>query len=61
MGGPVRMDPNVISVSETSAIKQTYRTGSQFAKSDQYSAWQGRRKFDLSLNLMDAFTVYNVG
>lgn len=55
------MDPNVISVSETSAIKQTYGTGSQFAKSDQYSVWQGRRKFDLSLNLMDAFTVYNVG
>ena len=41
------MDPNDITVSEMSAIKQSYDTGSQFVNSDRYSVWQDRRKFDL--------------
>lgn len=46
--GPlVRTGPNEVSVSDVTAIKQIYRAGTKFQKSDWYSVWQGHRKFDL--------------
>ena len=46
--GPlVRTGPNEVSVSDVAAIKQIYRAGTKFQKSDWYSVWQGHRKFDL--------------
>ena len=46
--GPlVRTGPNEVSVSDVGAIKQMYRAGTKFQKSDWYSVWQGHRKFDL--------------
>lgn len=43
----VRIGPNEVSVSDPAAIKTIYGAGSKFVKSDWYSVWQGRRKFDL--------------
>ena len=46
--GPlVRTGPDEVSVSDVAAIKQIYRAGTKFQKSDWYSVWQGHRKFDL--------------
>jgi cytochrome P450 len=46
-GTLVRTGPNEVSVSDVTAIKQIYRAGTKFQKSDWYSVWQGHRKFDL--------------
>lgn len=46
-GALVRTGPNEVSVSDLSAIKSIYGAGTKFRKSDWYSVWQGRRKFDL--------------
>jgi cytochrome P450 len=46
-GDLVRTGPNEVSVAELSAIKKIYGAGTKFRKSDWYSVWQGRRKFDL--------------
>ena len=46
-GSLVRTAPNEVSVSDVAAIKQIYRAGTKFYKSDWYSVMQGRRKFDL--------------
>ncbi|KAF6802045.1 cytochrome P450 oxidoreductase [Colletotrichum sojae] len=46
--GPlVRIGPTEVSISDLNAIKTIYGAGSKFRKSDWYSVWQGRRKFDL--------------
>ncbi|KAF1989255.1 cytochrome P450 [Aulographum hederae CBS 113979] len=47
-GKLVRIGPNEVSVSDPNAIKEMYvGAGTKFRKSDWYSVWQGRRKFDL--------------
>ncbi|KAL2220480.1 cytochrome P450 [Thermoascus aurantiacus ATCC 26904] len=46
-GKLVRTGPNEVSVSDLAAIKTIYGAGTKFRKSDWYSVWQGRRKFDL--------------
>lgn len=46
-GKLVRTGPNEVSVSDVIAIKKIYSPGTKFRKSDWYSVWQGRRKFDL--------------
>ena len=46
-GALVRTAPNEVSVSDVAAIKQIYRAGTKFYKSEWYSVMQGRRKFDL--------------
>ena len=46
-GSLVRTGPNEVSVSDVAAIKQIYRAGTKFRKSNWYSVWQGHRKFDL--------------
>ncbi|KAF5862062.1 hypothetical protein ETB97_012209 [Aspergillus alliaceus] len=46
-GSLVRTGPNELSTSDPDAIQQIYGPGSRFRKSDWYSVWQGRRKFDL--------------
>ena len=46
-GKLVRTGPNEVSVSDLSAIKKIYGSGTSFRKSDWYSVWQGHRKFDL--------------
>ncbi|PWY71015.1 cytochrome P450 [Aspergillus heteromorphus CBS 117.55] len=48
-GALVRTGPKEVSTSDPSAIQEIYGScvGSKFMKSDWYSVWQGRRKFDL--------------
>lgn len=46
-GKLVRTGPREVSVSDLAAIKKIYSAGTKFRKSDWYSVWQGRRKFDL--------------
>ncbi|KAK8216419.1 cytochrome P450 [Phyllosticta capitalensis] len=46
-GNLVRTGPNEVSVADLKAIKKIYGAGTKFQKSDWYSVWQGRRKFDL--------------
>ena len=46
-GHLVRTGPDEVSVSDLTAIKKIYGAGTRFRKSDWYSVWQGRRKFDL--------------
>jgi hypothetical protein len=46
-GSLVRTAPNEVSISSLPAIKKIYGAGTKFRKSDWYSVWQGRRKFDL--------------
>ncbi|KAL2675845.1 cytochrome P450 family protein [Phyllosticta citricarpa] len=46
-GNLVRIAPNEVSVADLNAIKKIYGAGTKFQKSDWYSVWQGRRKFDL--------------
>lgn len=46
-GKLVRTAPDEVSVSDLTAIKKIYGAGTKFRKSDWYSVWQGRRKFDL--------------
>ncbi|KAB8342796.1 hypothetical protein FH972_022394 [Carpinus fangiana] len=46
-GKLVRIAPNELSIAEPSDIKKIYGAGTKFRKSDWYSVWQGRRKFDL--------------
>ena len=46
-GKLVRTGPNEVSVSDLSAIKQIYGSGTKFRKSSWYGVWQGHRKFDL--------------
>lgn len=46
-GKLVRTGPNEVSVSDLAAIKKFYGAGTKFIKSNWYSVWQGRRKFDL--------------
>ncbi|KAJ5948954.1 hypothetical protein N7454_002261 [Penicillium verhagenii] len=46
-GTIVRTGPYEVSVSDPDAIQVLYGAGSFFMKSDWYSVWQGRRKFDL--------------
>ena len=43
----VRTGPNEISISDLKAIRIIYGPGTMFRKSDWYSVWQGRRRFDL--------------
>ncbi|GFN18676.1 cytochrome P450 [Aspergillus tubingensis] len=46
-GKLVRVGPSEVSVADLDAIQTIYGAGNRFAKSDWYSVWQGRRKFDL--------------
>lgn len=46
-GNLVRTAPDEVSISDLNAIKKIYGAGTKFRKSDWYSVWQGRRKFDL--------------
>ncbi|KAJ5263439.1 hypothetical protein N7478_011044 [Penicillium angulare] len=46
-GGVVRTGPFEVSITDPDAIQVIYGAGSSFRKSDWYSVWQGRRKFDL--------------
>ncbi|OHF02121.1 cytochrome P450 oxidoreductase [Colletotrichum orchidophilum] len=46
-GKVVRIAPSEVSISDLTSIKTIYGAGSKFRKSDWYSVWQGRRKFDL--------------
>ncbi|KAJ5121320.1 cytochrome P450 family protein [Penicillium bovifimosum] len=46
-GKLVRVGPKEVSVADLAAIKAIYGAGTKFRKSDWYSVWQGRRKFDL--------------
>ncbi|OGM41477.1 hypothetical protein ABOM_010074, partial [Aspergillus bombycis] len=46
-GSLVRTGPNEVSTSNLDAIQLIYGPASKFHKSDWYSVWQGRRKFDL--------------
>lgn len=46
-GDLVRTGPNELSVADLAAIKTIYGAGTRFRKSDWYSVWQGRRRFDL--------------
>ncbi|OJI96135.1 hypothetical protein ASPVEDRAFT_157352 [Aspergillus versicolor CBS 583.65] len=46
-GDLVRTGPSEVSVADPGAIKKIYGAGTKFRKSDWYSVWQGRRKFDI--------------
>lgn len=46
-GSLVRTGPSEVSVADLGAIKKIYGAGTKFRKSDWYSVWQGRRKFDI--------------
>ncbi|KXH30565.1 cytochrome P450 oxidoreductase [Colletotrichum nymphaeae SA-01] len=46
-GKVVRIAPSEVSISDLTSIKTIYGAGSKFRKSDFYSVWQGRRKFDI--------------
>ncbi|KAI9667995.1 MAG: hypothetical protein M1821_000815 [Bathelium mastoideum] len=46
-GKLVRLGRNEVSVSDPDTVKVIYGAGSKFRKSDWYSVWQGRRRFDL--------------
>ncbi|KAJ3939022.1 uncharacterized protein N0V96_011136 [Colletotrichum fioriniae] len=46
-GKVVRIAPSEVSISDLTSIKIIYGAGSKFRKSDFYSVWQGRRKFDI--------------
>ncbi|KAH6975706.1 cytochrome P450 [Ilyonectria destructans] len=46
-GSLVRTGPSEVSVADLTAIRKIYGAGTKFRKSDWYSVWQGRRKFDI--------------
>ncbi|KAL4779050.1 cytochrome P450 [Aspergillus varians] len=46
-GSLVRTGPYEVSIADPDAIQVVYGAGSSFKKSDWYSVWQGRRRFDL--------------
>jgi cytochrome P450 len=45
--GSLSGQPNEVSVSDLSTVKQIYGAGRKFRKSVWYSVWQGHRKFNL--------------